>query len=243
MKQLTIALIALTVMAAGCTSPVSKTSVEEVKTTPEYTGEAVTHEFAALPYAYDALEPYIDAQTMEIHYSLHHQGYYNNFIKAVEATGVQNASLAFIFENISTLSSAVKNNAGGYFNHSFFWSVLAPAGSGGEPSEALSGAINNAFGSLEGLKEKFNAAATGQFGSGWSWLVVQEDGTLAVTGSANQENPLMDISEVKGQPILAIDVWEHAYYLKYKNKRADYVQNFWNIVNWNEVNRLYQEAL
>jgi Fe-Mn family superoxide dismutase len=245
MKLTTVVFSTFLLAAAACATPTADNkqteSETETKTTPAYTGEAVEHTFAELPYAYDALEPYIDAQTMELHYSKHHQGYFNNFKKAVEGSNLENASLEFIFENISTESAAVRNNSGGYYNHTLFWSVLAPGGQG-EASEALLADINEAFGSMDAFKEKFNSAATSQFGSGWSWLLVQADGSLAVTGTPNQDNPLMDVVEVKGTPILALDVWEHAYYLKYQNKRADYVQNFWNLVNWDEVNRLYEAA-
>lgn len=243
MKLTTVVLSTLMMTAAACATPTSDNNQTETatKTTPAYTGEAVEHTFAELPYAYDALEPYIDAQTMELHYSKHHQGYFNKFKKAVEGGDLENASLDFIFENISTLSAAVRNNSGGYFNHTLFWSIMAPGGQG-DPSEALLAAINEAFGSMEAFKEKFNSAAVGQFGSGWSWLLIQADGSLAVTGTPNQDNPLMDVVEVNGTPILTLDVWEHAYYLKYQNKRADYVQNFWNLVNWDEVNRRYEAA-
>ncbi|GAO28835.1 superoxide dismutase [Geofilum rubicundum] len=243
MKLRTVVLSTLMVGAVACATPTADNNQEEaeVKTTPAYAGEAVEHTFLELPYAYDALEPYIDAQTMELHYSKHHQGYFNNFKKAVAGSDLENASLHFIFENISTLSSTIRNNAGGYYNHNLFWSMLAPGGKG-EPSEALLADINANFGSMEAFQEKFNSAATGQFGSGWSWLVVQADGKLAVTGTPNQDNPLMDVVEVNGTPILTLDVWEHAYYLKYQNKRGDYVQNFWNLVNWDEVNRRYAAA-
>jgi superoxide dismutase, Fe-Mn family len=243
MKLKTLALSTLLIAAVACATPVADNNRQEAETknTPAYTGDPVEHRFLELPYAYDALEPHIDAQTMEVHYDKHHRGYFNNFKKAVEGTDLENATLNFIFENASTLSSAVRNNAGGFFNHTLFWSILAPDGKG-EPSEALLEVINEDFGSMEAFQEEFNSAATGQFGSGWSWLVVQSDGKLAVTGTPNQDNPLMDVVDVKGVPILALDVWEHAYYLKYQNKRGDYVQSFWNLVNWDEVNRRYAAA-
>ncbi len=243
MRLKTVVLSTLMIAAVACSTPTSdnKQKQTETKETLTYTGEAVEHTFAELPYAYNALEPYIDAQTMELHYSKHHQGYFNNFKKAVAGSDIENASLDFIFENISTLSMAIRNNAGGYYNHNLFWSVLAPGGQGAA-SETLLTQINESFGSMDAFKEKFNSAATSQFGSGWAWLLVQSNGSLAVTGTPNQDNPLMDVVEVNGTPILALDVWEHAYYLKYQNKRADYVQNFWNLVNWDEVNRLYEAA-
>lgn len=243
MKKILIPLVILVLVAVACTTPAPKTQEITEPSVPIYTGEAVVHEFAALPYSYDALEPYIDAQTMEIHYSRHHQAYFNNFLKAIEGSGYEQASLEFFFDNISYFSAAIRNNAGGYFNHSLFWSLMAPAGTGGAPSDALAQAINAKFGSLENFQTEFNAAATGRFGSGWAWLIVTEDGSLTITSTANQDNPLMETEAVQGKPLLALDVWEHAYYLKYQNKRADYVANFWNVVNWNKVNELYEATL
>jgi Fe-Mn family superoxide dismutase len=197
-------------------------------------------EFPELPYAYDALEPYIDAQTMELHYSKHHKGYYTKFVNAIEGTGLENKSLRDIFDNISSESTAVRNNGGGFFNHTLFWNVMGPNG-GGTPSGELAEAINNAFGSFDEFKEKFTAAATGRFGSGWAWLVVKE-GKLEICSTPNQDNPLMDVSEVKGAPVLALDVWEHAYYLKYQNRRPDYINAFWNVVNWDAVAKNFKDA-
>lgn len=236
-------MVIMVLIAVACNAPAPKTQEVVEPSAPVYTGEAVLHEFAALPYSYDALEPYIDALTMEIHYSRHHQGYFNNFLKAIDGTGYEKTSLEFLFENISYFSPAVRNNAGGYFNHTLFWSLMAPAGTGGAPSDDLAKAINDKFGSLENFQTEFNTAATGRFGSGWAWLVVTEDGSLAITSTANQDNPLMETEATQGQPLLAIDVWEHAYYLKYQNKRADYVANFWNVVNWYKVSELYNAAL
>ncbi|MDG5800731.1 superoxide dismutase [Marinilabiliaceae bacterium ANBcel2] len=209
---------------------------------PQYTGTPVTHQFEKLPYDYDALEPYIDELTMETHYDKHHRGYYNNFINEVKNTEIENVSLYFIFDNISKLSDAIRNNAGGYYNHNLFWAVMAPGGEG-EPLPELAADIEMYFGSMDNFRESFSQAAASRFGSGWGWLIVQEDGTLAVTSTANQDNPLMDTEEVQGFPILGIDVWEHAYYLNYKNRRGDYITNFWNLINWDEVNRRYLLAI
>jgi superoxide dismutase, Fe-Mn family len=200
-----------------------------------------TKEFPALPYAYDALEPYIDARTMEIHYDRHHRAYFNNYVAALKGTAYENTPIVKVFAEISKAGDALRNNGGGYYNHVFFWRILGKESSG--PSAELSAAINKAFGSFDKFKETFSNAAKTRFGSGWAWLVVNADKTLAVGSTPNQDNPLMDISPLKGTPILTIDVWEHAYYLKYQNKRADYVEAFWNVVNWDEVNRLYKEAV
>jgi superoxide dismutase, Fe-Mn family len=198
-------------------------------------------EFPPLPYAYNALEPYIDARTMEIHYDKHHRTYYTNFMNAVKGTPLEGKPLSEIFASMSKQTDAVRNNSGGYYNHLFFWKNLAPGKNG--PSTELSAAITQTFGSLDKLKELFNNAAKARFGSGWAWLYLGTDKKLAIASSPNQDNPLMDISPVKGTPILALDVWEHAYYLKYQNKRADYAEAFWNIINWDEVSRRYAEAL
>ena len=213
--------------------------VAEVFELPKATA-GVIHEFKALPYDYDALEPYIDAKTMEIHFSKHHVGYYNKFLKAIEGTDLGQMSMEDIFTNITKYNSAIKNNAGGYWNHTFFWSVMSP--DGGEPSAALMEAINRDFGSMENFKKEFNAAAGSRFGSGWAWVVVK-DGKLKICSSANQDNPLMSDSECSGTPILALDVWEHAYYLNYQNRRPDYISAFWNVVNWNQVSQYYQDAV
>jgi superoxide dismutase len=196
----------------------------------------------ALPYAYNALEPFVDAQTMEIHYSKHHAAYVKNLNAALVGTAAEKLSLNEIFAKVSTLSPAVRNNAGGHFNHELFWSVLTPEKST-KMSTELENAINDTFGSLDKLKEKLNAAGASRFGSGWAWLVVTKEGKLVVTSTANQDNPLMDVAEVKGTPIFGIDVWEHAYYLKYQNKRADYLSALWNVVNWTEISNRYKAAL
>ena len=192
-----------------------------------------------LTYDYSALEPHIDARTMEIHHSKHHAAYTANFNKALEGTSLEGKSAEEIFAGISAHPAAVRNNGGGYFNHKLFWSVIGPNG-GGEPTGDLLDAINSAFGSFDEFKSKFSAAAATRFGSGWAWLVKQADGSLVVSSSPNQDNPLMDISDLKGTPLLTIDVWEHAYYLNYQNRRPDYIQAFWNVVNWEEVARRFK---
>ena len=195
----------------------------------------------ALPYAYNALEPFIDAQTMEIHYSKHHAAYVKNLNAALTGTAAEKLSINEIFAKVSTLSPAVRNNAGGHYNHELFWSVLTTE-KNTKMSTELENAINDTFGSLDKLKEKLNAAGAGRFGSGWAWLVMTREGKLVVTSTANQDNPLMDVAEVKGTPIFGIDVWEHAYYLKYQNKRADYLSALWNVVNWTEISNRYKAA-
>lgn len=194
----------------------------------------------ALPYAHEALEPYFDKQTMEIHHGKHHQGYVDNLNKAVAGSDNETKSLEDLVKNAGSISAAVRNNAGGHWNHSFFWEILAP-NAGGKPEGKLAEAIDAAFGSFDALKEKFNAAGATRFGSGWAWLLVK-DGKLEVASTPNQDNPLMDVAEVKGTPILGADVWEHAYYLKYQNKRADYLTAFWNLVNWKKVTELFEAA-
>ena len=191
-------------------------------------------EFEPLPYAYDALEPYVDSQTMEIHYSRHHQAYFNNLVKAVAGTDLESQPLEAYFGRISQLPVAVRNNGGGHWNHTLFWRVMSPNG-GGIPEGDLLAAIEKAFGSFDDFKKQFEAAAAGRFGSGWAWLSVAADGSLFVSSTPNQDNPLMDVVEPRGTPILGLDVWEHAYYLKYQNKRAEYAGAFWNVVNWPEV--------
>lgn len=194
----------------------------------------------ALPYAPDALEPHIDKQTMEIHHDKHHQAYVDNLNKAIDGTEHADKSLEELVKNAGAISPAVRNNGGGHWNHSFFWEILSA--DGGAPSGKLADAINETFGSLDGLKEKINTAGATRFGSGWAWLIVK-DGKLEVTSTPNQDNPLMDVAEVKGTPILGVDVWEHAYYLKYQNKRPDYLKAFWNVVNWAKVEEHYNAAV
>jgi Fe-Mn family superoxide dismutase len=193
-----------------------------------------------LDYSYDALEPYIDARTMEIHHSRHHAGYTNKFNAAIENENLSSKSIRDIFANVSNHSDAVRNNGGGFFNHKLYWKAMSPNG-GSKPKGQLMSSIEKDFGSFDSFKEKFSTAAKTRFGSGWAWLVRTNDG-LKVTSTPNQDNPLMDIAEVKGEPLLGIDVWEHAYYLKYQNKRGDYVNAFWNVINWNYVNELFEKA-
>lgn len=195
-----------------------------------------------LPYSYSALEPYIDAQTMEIHFSKHHATYVKNLNAALVGTPEEKATLEELFSKISKLSITIRNNAGGHYNHELFWSVLSPD-TATKPSAELKKAIEEKFVTIEALKIELNKVATTRFGSGWAWLYVGLDGKLAICSTANQDNPLMDIVDNKGLPILGIDVWEHAYYLKYQNKRADYLGAIWNIINWNEVSRRYAEAI
>lgn len=195
-------------------------------------------ELPALPYASDALEPHIDKQTMEIHHGKHHQAYVTNLNKALE--GKEAGSIEEICKNVSQYGAAVRNNGGGHFNHSLFWTVIGPNG-GGNPSGELAEAINEAFGTFDGFKEKFSAAAATRFGSGWAWLIVK-DGKLEVTSTPNQDNPLMDVAEVQGTPILGLDVWEHAYYLKYQNRRPDYIAAFFNVIDWDAVAERYAKA-
>lgn len=198
------------------------------------------HELPALPYAYNALEPHIDAKTMEIHHSKHHQAYVNNLNNAVKGNAAEIHPLMDLIHNISGYSTAIRNNGGGHWNHTFFWGILGPNG-GGQPTGALMDAIVASFGSFDAMKEQFNSAATTRFGSGWAWLIVH-DHKLVITSTPNQDNPLMDIAEVKGTPILGLDVWEHAYYLHYQNRRPDYINAFWNVVNWSAVNAHFETA-
>ena len=187
----------------------------------------------ALPYAHEALEPHIDATTMKIHHGKHHQAYVDNLNKAIAGTEHENKSLEELVKNAGSISPAVRNNSGGHWNHSFFWESMTP-NAGGSPSGKLGEAINSAFGSFDAFKEKFANAGMTRFGSGWAWLIVK-DGKLEVSSTPNQDNPLMEVAEVKGTPMLGCDVWEHAYYLHYQNRRADYLAAFWNVVNWDKV--------
>lgn len=190
-----------------------------------------------LPYAHDALEPHIDTLTMQIHHGKHHQAYVDNLNKAIAGTEHESKSLAQLIAHAGAISAPVRNNGGGHWNHSFFWESLSPNG-GGAPSGKLSDDINSVFGSLDEFKTKFAAAGVGRFGSGWVWLIVHE-GKLTITSTPNQDNPLMDVAEIKGTPILGVDVWEHAYYLKYQNKRPDYLAAIWNVIDWNKVAERY----
>jgi Fe-Mn family superoxide dismutase len=193
-----------------------------------------------LPYDFGALEPHIDKLTMEIHYGKHHAAYVKNLNDAVKSTDFEKQSLETIIKSISKAPVAIRNNAGGHWNHSFFWNIMAP-NKGGLPKGALASAINKQFGSFENFVETFNKAATSRFGSGWAWVIVNK-GKLEITSTPNQDNPLMDIADVKGTPILGLDVWEHAYYLHYQNKRADYIKAFWNLVNWDQVAANFKKA-
>ncbi|ABG57401.1 superoxide dismutase [Cytophaga hutchinsonii] len=194
-------------------------------------------ELPALPYATNALEPNIDQATMEIHHGKHHNAYVTNLNNAIKGTDAESLSIEEICKNISKYTPAIRNNGGGHFNHSLFWTVIGP-NAGGTPTGELATAIDKAFGSFDAFKEQFAAAGATRFGSGWAWLVVA-NGELKITSTPNQDNPLMDIAEVKGTPILGLDVWEHAYYLKYQNRRPDYIAAFWNVVNWSKVSALY----
>ena len=188
----------------------------------------------ALPYAHDALEPHIDKLTMQIHHGKHHQAYVDNLNKAIAGTPNENKTLEELVKAAGTISPAVRNNGGGHWNHSFFWESLRAPGGSAAPSGKLGDAINQAFGSFDEFKTKFSAAGVGRFGSGWVWLI-EKDGKLDISSTPNQDNPLMDVAEIKGNPILGVDVWEHAYYLKYQNKRPDYLLAIWNVVNWDKM--------
>ena len=196
---------------------------------------------APLPYANNALEPHFDALTMEIHHDRHHNAYVTNLNNAIAGTELEGMELTAIMANISKYSAAVRNNGGGHFNHDLFWSILSPNG-GGTPTGELAEAINSAFGSFEDFKTTFKNAAATRFGSGWAWLCLKADGTLCVCSTPNQDNPLMDVAECPGTPLLGLDVWEHAYYLKFQNKRPDYVDTFWNVVNWDAVAERFAAA-
>lgn len=191
-----------------------------------------------LKYDYNALEPYIDAQTMEIHHTKHHGGYTSKLNAVLEAENVSGKSIEEILQNISKYSTGVRNNGGGYFNHNLFWEIMSPNG-GGNPTGDIGNAIAETFGSYDKFKDEFANAAATRFGSGWAWLV-KDNGKLKIGSTPNQDNPIMDISDFKGKPLLGLDVWEHAYYLKYQNRRPDYIDAFFNVINWDKVNELYQ---
>ena len=197
-------------------------------------------ELPQLPYAYDALEPHIDAKTMEIHYSKHHNGYTTKLNGALEGSGMESDTIESILENLDMDNAALRNNGGGYYNHSLFWDVMGPNG-GGTPMSTLAQAIDTAYGSFESFKSAFSNAAANQFGSGWAWLCVQKGGKVEVCSSANQDNPLMPGIGCGGTPILGIDIWEHAYYLNYQNRRPDYIDAFFNVINWEKVSELYEQ--
>jgi Fe-Mn family superoxide dismutase len=194
-----------------------------------------------LPYANNALEPHFDALTMEIHHDRHHQAYVTNLNAAVTGTELEGKTIEEIIANISKAPAPVRNNGGGHWNHTFFWKSLSASG-GGEPVGELGKAITAKFGSFSAFKDEFKKASIGRFGSGWAWLIVKADGEIAITSSPNQDNPLMDIAETKGTPVIGLDVWEHAYYLKYQNKRPDYIDAYWNVVDWKAADALYVAA-
>ncbi len=199
-------------------------------------------EFKNLPYDFNALEPHIDARTMELHYTKHHRGYYDKFLAAIKGTELESKPIEEIFADVSKLSAAIRNNGGGFYNHTLFWEIMGPNG-GGNPGGKLADSINSAFGSFDEFKDKFSNAAATRFGSGWAWLLLTDDKKLAITSTPNQDNPLMDVADLNGFPIFGIDVWEHAYYLKYQNRRPDYIDAFWNVVNWGSVEKNFEEAM
>jgi len=201
---------------------------------------ATKFELPKLDYAYDALEPYIDARTMEIHHSKHHAGYTNNLNNALQGTEYEGRKVEELFRKASSVPVAIRNNGGGFYNHDLFWKVMSP-NNGGMPGGDLADAINRHFGSFDRFKELFTNVAATRFGSGWAWLVVS-NGELKITSTPNQDNPLMDVADIKGTPILGLDVWEHAYYLKYQNRRPEYIAAFWNVINWEEVSRRLRKA-
>ena len=212
------------------------------KLNQKYNSKKMAFVLDPLPYANDALEPHFDALTMEIHHDRHHQAYVTNLNAAIAGTDLEGKSIEELMAGISASPAPVRNNGGGHFNHTFFWNILAP-NAGGSPIGTLAAAIESTFSSFDNLKAEFKKAGIGRFGSGWAWLIVKADGSLAITSTPNQDNPLMDVAEVKGTPILGLDVWEHAYYLKFQNKRPDYIDTFWNLVDWNGAEARYKAAL
>jgi superoxide dismutase, Fe-Mn family len=198
--------------------------------------------FEELPYSFDVLEPYIDARTMEIHYTKHHRAYFDKLVAAIKDTELEDKNIVDILSKISKYPAAVRNNGGGFFNHHLFWNVMGP-NSGGVPSGELAKAIKKFFGTFDQFKTTFSDAAANRFGSGWAWLTVGDDQSLKISSTPNQDNPLMDLAEVKGKPILGLDVWEHAYYLKYQNRRPEYISAFWNVVNWKAVEEMYNRVV
>jgi superoxide dismutase, Fe-Mn family len=225
-----IALVGTSLAAAPVWSNVYSTNIPVQK--------AIDITFPKLPYAFNALEPVIDAKTMEIHYTKHHQTYFNNFLAALKDSPAAEMDLKDLFAGISKQSAAIRNNGGGYYNHMLFWENMSPTKS--SPSVVLKGAIEKSFGTMDKFKEEFANAAKKHFGSGWAWLVAGKDGNLFVSDTLNQDNPLMDVVDKKGTPLLCLDVWEHAYYLQYQNRRVEYVDKFWDIVNWDTVSKRYE---
>ncbi|MDD3877399.1 MAG: superoxide dismutase [Bacteroidales bacterium] len=203
-----------------------------------HTNNETVYTLPALTYSYNALEPHFDQMTMEIHHTKHHQAYVTNLNAAIKDTEMSMMSLEELMKNISRFPVAVRNNGGGHYNHDLFWKILSPDG-GGAPSGELASAINSTFGSFDQFKEAFSTAAKTRFGSGWAWLSIDENGQLFISSTANQDNPLMDVVEKRGTPLLGLDVWEHAYYLKFQNRRPDYIDTFWHIINWEEVEKRY----
>lgn len=240
MKRRTfIKTVPLSIPLAGVTGALANNLIFQTKNQ----NTIMAFELPALPYAHNALEPHIDAKTMEIHHGKHHQAYVTNLNNAVTADPkAQGKTLEELMANISKYAPAIRNNGGGHWNHGFFWQIMGPNG-GGEPKGEVAFAINGAFGSFENLKKEFAAAGTTRFGSGWAWLCVDDKKALFVSSTPNQDNPLMDVAEKKGTPILALDVWEHAYYLHYQNRRPDYIAAFWSVVNWEEVNNRFKKAV
>ncbi len=233
--------LTLTAFAAGLASPMSAVVVHAQPAASAPTPAAFT--LAPLPYAADALEPVIDAETMTIHHDRHHQAYVDNLNRAIAADpALAGMKLEELVARAGTLSPAIRNNGGGHWNHTFFWETMAPVGKGGAVSPALAAAIDAQFGSVDKFKAAFKAAGTARFGSGWVWLIVGQDGKLAITSTPNQDNPLMDVAEVKGRPVLGNDVWEHAYYLKWQNRRGDYLDGWWQVVDWGKVSERYAAA-
>lgn len=256
MKSVKILLSAILVVTT-LQSCQEKNNLEEVVAVPEpqkqeekapmgnpddVKADAGVFQIAKLPYAYDALEPHVDARTMETHYSKHYLSYTNNLNKAITGTPMETKTIEDILRTLDMSNMAVRNNGGGYYNHTLFWEIMAPK-AGGEPKGALAEAITKDFGSFDNFKTQFTEAATKQFGSGWAWLVVDKTGKLAIGSTPNQDNPLMPGVSISGQPILGLDVWEHAYYLKYQNKRPDYISAFYNVINWNAVAKKYEAAI
>ncbi len=239
MKKVIIAFMALALVSAGSINAQTLKKLSDTKKLSD--SKMVEHPFNPLPYSYDALEKAIDSETMNIHYNKHFRGYYNNFLKAIENTELQTKTLEEIFANMSQYSTALRNNAGGYYNHDLFWQIMSPDG-GGEPTGSLGKAITETFGSFEAFKASFEKAATTRFGSGWAWLAVDKQGKLFISSTPNQDNPLMDVAEQQGTPIFGLDVWEHAYYLRYQNMRGSYIGNFWQVVNWLEVEKRFNSA-
>lgn len=236
-----ISLAGLSAVSA-CVPGARKTEDKEKEEASKTVSSPISgHFFPALPYAYNALEPYIDAQTMELHHDKHHRGYFKTFTAAIDHTSLETTSLPEIFGKVSTLSPVIRNAGGGYYNHILYWENMSPQES--QPSARILSAIVKHFGSYDELINRFNNAAKTLFGSGWAWLILDENKDLKITATANQDNPLMDVVNERGIPMLTIDIWEHAYYLKYQNRRTDYIDSFWKIINWETVNKRFDKAV